>query len=100
MRILPPGLVAAMALMVGTASAAGEPIPAGRSISAQTQQHVPSWLSGLWTRDWIEAQGRRSSTLDVHYLQTPTFFADVRIPLDRPRFPRAVSFADLGGKGH
>jgi hypothetical protein len=37
----------------------------------------------------------RSSTLDVHYLQTPTFFGDVRIPLDRPKFPHAASFADL-----
>jgi len=57
-------------------------------------------MRGVDARLDRSTQGRRSSTLDVHYLQTPTFFADVRIPLDRPRFPRAVSFADLGGKGH
>jgi hypothetical protein len=95
MRTLSLGLIAATALVVGIASAGSEPIRIETSTPAQTQRHVPSWLSGVWTRDWIEERGRRSSTLDVHYLQTPTFFADVRIPLDRPKFPHAGAFADL-----
>jgi hypothetical protein len=56
---------------------------------------VPSWLSGAWTREWIEHRGVRSTTLDVHYLQASTLFGDVRIPFDRPAFPHAASFADL-----
>jgi hypothetical protein len=31
----------------------------------------------------------------VHYLQTPSFFGDVRIPRDRPNLSHASSFADL-----
>jgi hypothetical protein len=56
---------------------------------------VPDWLSGMWQREWIEEHGSRSSTLDVRYLQTPSFFGDVRIPRDRPNFKHASSFADL-----
>jgi len=56
---------------------------------------LPPWLLGVWTRDWMEWKGVRTSVLDVHYLQTPTIFGDVRIPIDRPKFPRATSFADL-----
>src|SRR3954470_4001619 len=56
---------------------------------------LPSWLLGVWTRDWIERKGVRTSVFDVHYLQTPTVFGDVRFPVDRPKFPRATSFADL-----
>ena len=55
----------------------------------------PTWMLGVWTREWIERKGTRSSPLDVHYLQTPDFFADVRIPHDRPAFANAASFADL-----
>jgi hypothetical protein len=56
---------------------------------------VPTWLSGMWQREWIEVRGSRSSTLDVHYLQTPSFFGDVRIPRDRSNLAHASSFADL-----
>jgi hypothetical protein len=89
------GLSAATALAISTPTAAGEPIPAETSASEHPSQAFPSWLLGVWTRDWIEEQGRRSSTLDVHYLQTPGFVGDVRIPVDRPTFPNATSFADL-----
>ena len=56
---------------------------------------LPPWLLGAWTRDWIERKGVRTSAFDVHYLQTPSIFGDVRFPIDRARFPRATSFADL-----
>jgi hypothetical protein len=55
---------------------------------------LPPWLLGAWTRDWIERKGVRTSVFDVHYLQTPTIFGDVRFPIGRPKFPRATSFAD------
>jgi hypothetical protein len=52
-------------------------------------------MRGVWTREWIEIKGTRSSPLIVTYLQTPDLFGDVRIPVDRPRFAGATSFADL-----
>jgi hypothetical protein len=55
----------------------------------------PRWLRGDWTRDWIEVRGARSSRFVVHYLQTPRLFADMRIPIQRPAFPNATSFANL-----
>jgi hypothetical protein len=49
----------------------------------------------VWTRDWIQKGKVRTDRVNVHYLQTPTYFSDVRIPKDRPRFAGAASFADL-----
>lgn len=56
---------------------------------------LPSWFTGVWTREWIERKGVRSDLLDVRFLQTPSLFADLRIPRDRPAFAQAKSFADL-----
>ena len=56
---------------------------------------LPTWFHGTWTREWIERKSVRSDLFDVHYLQTPTVFGDVRIPRDRPSFAHASSFADL-----
>ena len=55
----------------------------------------PDWMRGIWTRDWIQRGAARTSTFDVHYLQTPSLFGDVRIPMARPSFANANSFADL-----
>ncbi len=52
-------------------------------------------MQGVWTREWIEVNGVRSSRFAVHYLQTPSLFADVRLPIQRPAFAHATSFADL-----
>jgi len=52
-------------------------------------------MRGVWTRDWLEVSGVRSSGFAVHYLQTPSLFADVRVPIQRPSFSQATSFADL-----
>ncbi|MEP7066823.1 MAG: hypothetical protein ABI889_12370 [Gemmatimonadota bacterium] len=57
--------------------------------------NLPTWLAGLWNREWIERAGTRSSPFDVNYLQTPSAFADIRIPRDRPALAHARSFADL-----
>lgn len=57
--------------------------------------NVPAWLSGVWSREWIERRGTRTSAFDVHYLQTPNAFADMRIPRDRTALAHASSFADL-----
>lgn len=56
---------------------------------------LPAWLPGVWTREWIERAGARTSAFDVHYLQTSGAFADFRVPRDRPTFSHARSFADL-----
>ena len=51
-------------------------------------------MRGVWTRDWIERKGVRSNTLTVHYLQTPTLYGDMRVPMSRASFGSATSFAD------
>ena len=56
---------------------------------------LPSWLTGVWSREWIERSGTRTSSFEVHYLQTPSVFADMRIPRDRTALAHAASFADL-----
>ena len=56
---------------------------------------LPAWLMGVWSREWIERLGARTSTFTVRYLQTPSWFGDVRFPIDRPKFTGAASLADL-----
>jgi hypothetical protein len=80
------------ALSVVGACNAGETVSSESYVSSADP---PIWLQGVWSRDWIERQGVKSNTLDVHYLQTPTFFADMRIPRDRAGMAAAKSFADL-----
>lgn len=77
--------------VVSAACHAGDPVPS----ESYGNVDPPIWLQGVWSRDWIEKRGVKSNTLDVHYLQTPTFFADIRIPRDRPGVVAAKSFADL-----
>jgi hypothetical protein len=80
-------------LVIGTA--AGSPPNLATPTAPNSTAAVPDWLRGVWTRDWIQEGKAKSNTLDVHYLQTSTYFADIRIPRDRTRFPNAKSFADL-----
>jgi hypothetical protein len=56
---------------------------------------TPPWLLGSWTREWIQRDGNQSNPREVHYIQVPKFFADVRIPVDRKVTPSARSFDDL-----
>jgi hypothetical protein len=85
------------ALVLISGASCGQP---AHSISLHTPVNassstLPPWLPGAWTREWIERKGARSDLFDVRYLQTPSAFADVRIPRGRPSFPHATSFADL-----
>jgi hypothetical protein len=75
--------------------AAGSPPNLSTATAHDSTAAVPAWLRGVWTREWIQKGKTQSNTLDVHYLQTQTYFADIRIPKDRTRFPNAKSFADL-----
>jgi hypothetical protein len=56
---------------------------------------APKWLQRAFGRDYILVGKEKSNTLDVHYLQTPAYFSDIRIPFDRPDMSTARSFADL-----
>lgn len=56
---------------------------------------LPTWLWGEWRREWISKGKIKSSALDVHYLQTPTYFADIRVAKVRSGMSAAQSFADL-----
>ena len=73
-------------LLVPDRELVGPAAPAGQ---------LPAWLPGVWSREWIERQGTRTSTFTVRYLQTPAGFGDLRIPVARARRSEAASFADL-----
>jgi hypothetical protein len=63
--------------------------------ASESVAQLPRWLWGEWSRDWILRGTVKSSALDVHYLQTPTYFADMRIHKLRSGISTAQSFADL-----
>lgn len=57
---------------------------------------APAWFVGAWKLEWVEdTETPRGLTRFVRDLQTPTVFGSVRIPFDRPAFPKAKSFDDL-----
>lgn len=74
-----------------TASGPDEP----RTVAKDQSAALPSWFLGAWKRDWIRRAGVSSNTMTVRFLQTPTMFGDVRIPLARAAFPKARALADL-----
>jgi hypothetical protein len=89
-----------LACIVAIALPASGCAPASRTPEVHPPVHalsaaLPSWLPGIWTRDWIERKGERTDLFEVHYFQTPSTFGDMRIPRDRPSFAHATSFADL-----
>ena len=86
--------VAFALLIVQSCSTSAPPPPAYQSMSSSADP-LPAWLPGVWKREWIERGGSRTSSFDVHYLQTPRAFADVRIPRERGALTHAASFADL-----
>jgi hypothetical protein len=87
------GMLAVMTMAVADAPMLTRIDNAATARESVTQ--LPTWLWGEWSRDWIQRGTVKSSTLDVHYLQTPTYFADIRIPKDRSGIRAAQSFADL-----
>lgn len=95
MRCIGLALVVSLGFGAFLASAAADIEDTAHTVSDGSSAQVPTWLRGAWSRDWIQEGKAKSNTLDVHYLQTSTYFADIRIPKDRPKFPTATSFADL-----
>jgi hypothetical protein len=92
-------VLACLALLSSMSFAtANEPLSTPNDSGASSREsdaQLPAWLWGEWSRDWILRGKVKSSTLDVHYLQTPTYFADIRIPKVRSDFSAVKSFADL-----
>lgn len=57
---------------------------------------VPPDLTGLWRREVITTPaGYRDETTTVFWLQTRSWYADVRVKADRPSRPGATGFADF-----
>lgn len=57
--------------------------------------HVPPELTGLWRREVITTPtGYRDETTRVLWLQTRSWYADIRVTADRPRREGATGFAD------
>jgi len=88
-------VVSAVMASLAFGIATGSPAHLADATAHDSTAAVPTWLRGVWTREWIQKGKAQSNTLDVHYLQTPTYFADMRIPKDRGRLSKARSFADL-----
>jgi hypothetical protein len=64
----------------------------------QTRAAIPriTELQGLWRRSLIAwPDGRRDETTNVHYLQGPSRYADLRCPLGRPDFSHTRRLNDL-----
>lgn len=58
-------------------------------------EFVPADHTGLWRREVITAPGYRDETTRVLWLQTRSWYADLRVPADRPP-PRGEGFAAYG----
>lgn len=57
--------------------------------------HVPPELTGLWRREVITTpKGYRDETTRVLWLQTRSWYADIRVKADRPQREGATRFAD------
>ena len=54
---------------------------------------VPPALTGVWRREVLTAPGRRDDTTRVFWLQTRSWYADIRVKADRP-LRAAAGFAD------
>lgn len=52
-------------------------------------------LQGHWRRDWLALPGHFDPTTRVHWLQSGSFYADIRIPKNRPPLEEARCLADL-----
>lgn len=64
--------------------------------SGPRDRTAPPWWRGAWKLEWVKIKDAAPTlTRVVRDVQTPTVFGSVRIPLDRPAFPNAKSFADL-----
>lgn len=58
---------------------------------------VPPEYTGLWRREVITAPGFRDETTQVLWLQTATWYVDLRVPAERPG-PRGGGFADYAAQ--
>jgi hypothetical protein len=90
-RVATWSLLAPLLYLVGGTTPAATPA----AQVTRSEPEVPRWLLGAWQRDWVQRGGTKSNTRAVEYLQAPTSFGDLRIPIDRPSFAHAVSFRDL-----
>lgn len=52
-------------------------------------------VQGHWVRDWIKAPDFEDHTTRVHWIQVGEDYADVRVPLARPKLGASQCLADL-----
>ncbi len=68
--------------------------------NSKTAEPVPPWAQGLWRRHSMRQEGGLvDDTTQVFWAQTPTLFADVRIPAERPDTAGKTSLADYDDDG-
>ncbi len=66
---------------------------------ARASQTVPDWAIGCTDRGYISQAGGKRDTSIAIWIQTESQYFDLRIPHDRPRFPRLRSLSQLGPDG-
>jgi hypothetical protein len=57
---------------------------------------VPDTYVGLWQRRLLRTPATEDRTTRVYWLQTPSWHADLRIPIDRPALEGRAGFGALG----
>ena len=68
---------------------------------AMNDGDVPAWVQGVWRRDALRLEdGSVNDTARVFWVQTPTLFADIRVPGDRPDLSGRASLADCDDDAH
>jgi hypothetical protein len=89
-------VVAMLAAPLSAGCTRSSPATSAAAQASEATGELPSWLLGVWSREWIQRQGVQTSPFTVRYLQTPSLFGDVRLPINRPNtLLHATSFADL-----
>ena len=86
-----------------TGCAVPPPAAASTQSLSMSKEPLPSWMLGLWCREWVRYPGvmiedpkaTQNSPQLVRYLQSPRFYGDMRYPKDRPAYTNAKSFADM-----
>lgn len=63
---------------------------------ARASQTVPDWAIGCTDRAYISQAGGKRDTSIAIWIQTESQYFDLRIPHDRPRYPRCQSLSEIG----
>lgn len=77
-------------------AACARAMPRSEGATDRTMTMTTVLPTGAWQRDWISRHGGpRDASMAVRYVQTPSVFADLRVPAERAALDGASSFDEL-----